>query len=66
MNTYETSLANGDVIEFTHNDERVTAEVMLVTDDGSVLLDLHDDDRMVHAKIDQLADLAVFSPEFAA
>ena len=55
-------LANGDVIEFTHHGERMTAEVMLATEDGSVLLDLHDDERMVHAKIDQLVDLAVFSP----
>ena len=55
-------LAMGDVIEFTHHEGRVTAEVMLATDDGSVLLDLHDDERMVHAKLDQLIDLAVFSP----
>lgn len=66
MENNEISLASGDVIEFTHHTDRVTAEVMLVTDDGSVLLDLHDDDRMVHAKLDQLIDLAVFTPETVA
>lgn len=56
-------LTAGDVIEFTHHDDRQTAEVMLVTDDGIVLLDLYDGERWVHARLDQLDDVAVFEPD---
>ena len=52
----------GDVIELTHRGERTTAEVMLVTDDGVVLLDLFDGDRPAWAAISSLVDVAVYRP----
>jgi hypothetical protein len=53
----------GDVIEFTLNGERRTAEAMLVTDDGIVLLDLFDGDRPAWARVSLLADVNVFRPD---
>jgi hypothetical protein len=53
----------GDVIEFTLNGERRTAEAMLVTDDGIVLLDLFDGDRPAWARVSLLADVTVFRPD---
>ena len=50
----------GDVIEFTLRGERRTAEAMLVTDDGVVLLDLFDGDRPAWAELARLEDVAVF------
>ncbi len=56
-------VSQGDVIEFTLNGERRTAEAMLVTDDGIVLLDLFDGDRPAWARVSQLADVTVFRPD---
>lgn len=53
----------GDVIEFTLRGERRTAEAMLVTDDGFVLLDLFDGDRPAFARLDILLDVTVFRPD---
>lgn len=61
MNESQTSVRDGDVIEFTHRGERRTAEVMLVTDDGLALLDLHDGDRPAFARLGSLQDVAVFA-----
>ena len=52
----------GDVIEFTLRGERRTAEAMLLTDDGLVLLDLFDGDRLAWAQVSILEDVAVFAP----
>jgi hypothetical protein len=54
---------DGDVIEFTLRGERRTAEAMLVTDDGLVLLDLFDGDRPAWARLSILDDVAVFRPD---
>jgi hypothetical protein len=53
----------GDVIEFTLRGERRTAEAMLVTDDGVVLLDLFDGDRPAWATLSDLEDVSVFRPD---
>jgi hypothetical protein len=53
----------GDVIEFTLHGERRTAEAMLVTDDGIVLLDLFDGDRPAWARVSLLADVTVYRPD---
>lgn len=53
----------GDVIEFTLRGERRTAEAMLVTDDGFVLLDLFDGDRPAFARVEMLDDVSVFRPD---
>ena len=53
----------GDVIEFTLRGERRTAEAMLLTDDGLVLLDLFDGDRLAWAQVSILEDVAVFAPD---
>ena len=53
----------GDVIEFTLRGERRTAEAMLITDDGLVLLDLFDGDRLAWAQVSILEDVAVFAPD---
>jgi hypothetical protein len=63
MNTDPGSVHEGDVVEFTLHDERLTAEAMLVTDDGVALLDLFDGDRPVMARLSELVDLTVFRPE---
>ena len=66
MSTHDdtsTPVREGDVIEFTLHGERRTGDVMLVTDDGVALLDLLDDDRPAWARIEQLTDLVVFSPD---
>ena len=57
------SVRDGDVIEFTFRGERQTAEVMLVTDDGFVLLDLFDGDRPAFAVLAVLDEVTVFRPE---
>ena len=64
MNT-TTDLRDGDVIEFTHRGERRTAEVMLVSEDDELLLDLFDGDRPVFARAGSLVDVAVYRPESA-
>jgi hypothetical protein len=53
----------GDVIEFSLRGERMTAEAMLITEDGVVLLDLFDGDRPAWARLSVLADVAVFRPD---
>ncbi|MET0326557.1 MAG: hypothetical protein ABW219_15145 [Ilumatobacteraceae bacterium] len=50
-------------MEFTLHGERLTAEAMLVTDDGVALLDLYDGDRPVMARLSDLVDLTVFRPD---
>jgi hypothetical protein len=57
------TLMQGDVIEFTLRGERRTAEAMLVTDDGVVLLDLFDGDRLGWGRLSQLQDVAVYRPD---
>jgi hypothetical protein len=61
VNEPQTTLRDGDVIEFSLHGERRTAEVMLVTDDGLVLLDLFDGDRPAFARVNALEDVAVFA-----
>ena len=57
------TVKHGDVIEFTLRGERRTAEAMLVTDDGVVLLDLFDGDRPAWAPPSVLKDVVVFRPD---
>ena len=61
--TIEHGLRAGDVMEITVRGERRTAEVMLVTDDEQLLLDLFDGERPVFAMASALVDVAVFRPE---
>jgi hypothetical protein len=56
-------VVEGDVIEFTLHGERRTAEAMLITDDGLVLLDLFDGDRPAWARLSILDEVVVFRPE---
>ena len=63
MTESETTVRDGDVIEFTLHGERRTAEVMLVTDDGLALLDLFDGDRPAFARVGILEDVAVYSAD---
>ena len=62
IGTYRT-VQGGEVIEFTLRGERRTAEVMLATRTGVVLLDLFDGERMAWAQLATLEDLAVFRPD---
>ena len=55
----------GDIVEFTLKGDRRTAEVMLVTIDDVVLLDLFDGDRPAWARRATLEDVAVYRPELA-
>jgi hypothetical protein len=64
-NTVITSVREGDVIEFTHRGERRTAEVMILSEDDQVLLDLFDGDRPAFARLSGLTDIAVFRPDAA-
>lgn len=54
----------GQIIEFTLDGERRTAEVMLQSD-TMVLLDFFDGDRPVLTTISKLVDLEVFQPDDA-
>ena len=63
MKDSEDTVRQGDVIEFTLRGERRTAEAMLVTDDGVVLLDLFDGDRPAWARVASLEDVTVFRPD---
>ncbi len=63
MTELETTVRDGDVIEFTLHGERRTAEAMLVTDDGLVLLDLFDGDRPAFARLSILEEVAVYSAD---
>ena len=58
-------LREGDIVEFTLKGERRTAEVMLVTMDDVVLLDLFDGDRPAWARLGTLQDVAIFRPDVA-
>jgi hypothetical protein len=57
------TVKHGDVIEFTLRGERRTAEAMLVTDDGVVLLDLFDGDRPGWGRLSLLEDVTVYRPD---
>ena len=57
------TVKQGDVIELTLRGERRTAEVMLLTDDGVVLLDLFDGDRPAWARTSTLEDVIVYTPD---
>jgi hypothetical protein len=65
MNESGQGVEQGDVIEFTLRGERRTAEAMLVTDDGVVLLDLFDGDRPAWARVALLEDVIVYRPDEA-
>ncbi len=57
------TVKQGDVFEFTLRGERRTAEAMLVTDDGVVLLDLFDGDRPGLGRLSLLEDVTVYRPD---
>jgi hypothetical protein len=57
------AIRQGDVLEFTLRGERRTAEAMLVTDDGVVLLDLFDGDRPAWARVSTLDDVSIYRPD---
>jgi hypothetical protein len=57
------TVKQGDVIELTLRGERRTAEAMLVSDDGLVLLDLFDGDRPGWCYLSLLEDIAVYRPD---
>jgi hypothetical protein len=59
----DNTLRAGDVIELTIRGERRTAEVMIVSDDDQLLLDLFDGDRPVFARADALRDVAIYRPD---
>ena len=63
MAASDRTVREGDVIEFTLRGERRTAEAMLITDDGLVLLDLFDGERPAWARLSVLDDVAVFRPD---
>ena len=66
MNTHTAQdLQEGDIVEFTLKGERRTAEIMLLTIDDVVLLDLFDGDRPAWARRDSLQDVEVYRPEAA-
>ena len=60
-----TTIREGDVIEFTLRGERRTAEVMILGEDGQVLLDLFDGERPAFGRISSLVEVAVFRPDVA-
>jgi hypothetical protein len=61
--TSDHGLRAGDVIEITVRGERRTAEVMIVSEDEQLLLDLFDGDRPVFARASMLTDVAVYRPD---
>lgn len=63
MSDRDQTVTDGDVIEFTLHGERRTAEAMLVTDDGVVLLDLFDGERPGWGRLSLLEDVTVYRPE---
>ncbi|MDD9371148.1 MAG: hypothetical protein PV358_13600 [Acidimicrobiales bacterium] len=65
MSDRDQTVTDGDVIEFTLHGERRTAEAMLVTDDGVVLLDLFDGERPGWGRLSLLEDVTVYRPERA-
>ncbi len=65
MDEHSQDIEVGDVIEFTVQGTRRTGEVMLVTTDDVVLLDLFDGDRPAWARRATLEDVAIYRPDFA-
>ena len=66
MNTNsDQDLREGDIVEFTLKGERRTAEIMLVTMDDVVLLDLFDGERPAWARRDALQEVEIYRPEAA-
>lgn len=63
MSDRDQTVTDGDVIEFTLHGERRTAEAMLVTDEGVVLLDLFDGERPGWGRLSLLEDVTVFRPD---
>ena len=64
-NSTDHGLRAGDVIEITVRGERRTAEVMIVSEDDQLLLDLFDGDRPVFARASTLTDVAIYRPDAA-
>ena len=62
MDEHHPGPADGDIVEFTVKGERRTAEVMLVTIDDVVLLDLFDGDRPAWARRATLEDVGDLPP----
>ena len=60
-----TTVREGDVIELTLRGERRTAEVMIISEDDQVLLDLFDGDRPAWARRDTLQEVEIYRPEAA-
>jgi len=58
-------LREGDIIEFSLKGDRRTAEIMLVTMDDVILLDLFDGDRPAWARRATLQEVEVYRPESA-
>jgi hypothetical protein len=65
MDEHSQDIEVGDIVEFTVRGTRRTAEVMLVTTDDVVLLDLFDGDRPAWARRATLEDVAIYRPDFA-
>jgi hypothetical protein len=65
MDEHSQDIEVGDIVEFTVQGVRRTAEVMLVTTDDVVLLDLFDGDRPAWARRATLEDVAIYRPDFA-
>ena len=65
MDEQHEDFETGDIVELTVNGQRRTAEVMLVTTDDVVLLDLFDGDRPAWARRSTLQDVAIFRPDLA-
>ncbi len=65
MDEHSQDIEVGDIIEFTVQGTRRTGEVMLVTTDDVVLLDLFDGDRPAWARRATLEDVAIYRPDFA-
>ena len=65
MNEQTEDIQTGDIVEFTVKGQRRTAEVMLVTSDDVILLDLFDGDRPAWARRATLEDVAIYRPDLA-
>lgn len=65
MDEHTAGMQVGDIVELTLRGERRTAEVMLVTTDDVVLLDLFDGERPAWARRATLEDVAVYRPDVA-
>ena len=65
MDKQHEDFQTGDIVEFTVKGQRRTAEVMLVTSDDVILLDLFDGDRPAWARRATLEDVAIYRPDLA-